>query len=183
MTRRTPLAVAAAALLALAACAPGSGSSDDAASELRLAVEHFESGPRPLALALACEDLGTAELRAGNRESGVEALGRSLELYSRVGAARDESRARGRLRELGVRRRLVSARRPEKGWEALTDSELKVVDLVAEGMTNRQVAAELYLSPHTVSTHLRHAFAKLGVNSRVELARVALEQRATSSES
>ena len=82
-----------------------------------------------------------------------------------------------------MRRRLVAAKRPENGWGALTDSELKVVDLVVEGMTNRQVAGQLYLSPHTVSTHLRHAFAKVGVNSRVELARMAVEQRATSSES
>ena len=85
---------------------------------------------------------------------------------------------RGRLRELGVRRRLVSPKRPETGWDALTGSELAVVSLVAEGMTNREAARRLYVSPHTVSTHLRHAFAKLGVNSRVELTRIALEQDA-----
>ena len=54
----------------------------------------------------------------------------------------------------------------------LTASERAVVDLVARGATNREVAAQLFLSPHTVSTHLRHAFTKTGVRSRVELSRL-----------
>jgi DNA-binding CsgD family transcriptional regulator len=45
-------------------------------------------------------------------------------------------------------------------------------ELVARGATNREVAAQLFLSPHTVSTHLRHAFVKVGVRSRTELARL-----------
>ncbi|MEK8108240.1 helix-turn-helix transcriptional regulator [Micromonospora sp. M12] len=51
----------------------------------------------------------------------------------------------------------------------LTQSELDVVRLVAQGMTNRTVAEKLFLSAHTVNTHLRHAFSKLGIRSRVEL--------------
>lgn len=50
-----------------------------------------------------------------------------------------------------------------------------MVRLVAQGLTNRATAAALFLSPHTVDTHLRHAFAKLGVSSRVELTRYVLE--------
>ena len=57
----------------------------------------------------------------------------------------------------------------------MTDSELAVVRLVAEGLTNGQVAERLYISPHTVSGHLRHAFEKLGINSRVTLSRIAAE--------
>jgi DNA-binding CsgD family transcriptional regulator len=57
----------------------------------------------------------------------------------------------------------------------MTDSELAVVRLVAEGLTNTQVAERLYISPHTVSGHLRHAFDKLGINSRVALSRIATE--------
>jgi len=56
-------------------------------------------------------------------------------------------------------------------WGSLTESELRVVRLVAEGLTNRQVASRLFLSPHTVDSHLRHSFTKLGVSSRVELTR------------
>ncbi len=53
-------------------------------------------------------------------------------------------------------------------------SELTVVTLSAQGLTNRDVATRLFLSPHTVSMHLRHVYAKLGINSRAELARIAL---------
>jgi DNA-binding CsgD family transcriptional regulator len=62
---------------------------------------------------------------------------------------------------------------PRNGWSGLTESELHVVRLVAQGLTNRQTAERLFLSQHTVSNHLRHAFAKLGISSRVELARLA----------
>jgi DNA-binding CsgD family transcriptional regulator len=147
----------------------------DDAAELSEAIGHFERGPRPIALASALEDAGVALLRHGDRDQAVSHLGRALKIYAVAHASRDETRVRARLRELGVRRRLVTPSRPETGWGALTDSELGVVRLVAEGMTNRQVADQLYVSPHTVSTHLRHAFAKLGVNSRVELTRIAVE--------
>jgi DNA-binding CsgD family transcriptional regulator len=72
-----------------------------------------------------------------------------------------------------VRRRLVTAEPETNGWEALTASELTVARLVSEGLTNREVAERLFVSPHTVSSHLRHAFSKLGITSRVELARAA----------
>nr|WP_223167429.1 LuxR C-terminal-related transcriptional regulator [Nonomuraea sp. SYSU D8015] len=102
--------------------------------------------------------------RAGPRPLGLaaalEEAGRReevLEIYRACGAVRGAAR-----------------RRPARGWGALTASELRVARLVAQGMTNREVAAELFLSPHTVDSHLRHAFAKLNVNSRVELTRQVL---------
>jgi DNA-binding CsgD family transcriptional regulator len=70
---------------------------------------------------------------------------------------------------------LHRAGRPGFGWAALTAAELGVVRLVVEGRTNREVAKELFLSPHTVDSHLRHAFRKLEVSSRVALTRVAIE--------
>ena len=95
--------------------------------------------------------------------------------YVRCGATWDASRIRGRLRALGVRRRLVAPARPTNGWGSLTTSELAVVRLVADGLTNRVVARRLFLSSHTVSMHLRHVFLKLGINSRVELTRLAVD--------
>jgi DNA-binding CsgD family transcriptional regulator len=62
--------------------------------------------------------------------------------------------------------------RPTFGWASLTDAELSLVELVARGLTNREAAAKLYLSPHTVDSHLRHIFRKLDIRSRVELARL-----------
>ncbi|GAA4691449.1 hypothetical protein GCM10023215_30450 [Pseudonocardia yuanmonensis] len=60
------------------------------------------------------------------------------------------------------------------GWSSLTASELRVAGLVVEGHTNRAIAERLHVSVHTVGTHLRHVFAKLGINTRVELTRRAL---------
>jgi DNA-binding CsgD family transcriptional regulator len=141
-------------------------------TSLREAVALFERAPRPLELAAALEDLG-AELTATDRESAVDVLGRTLALYTELGATWDARRVRSRLRELGVRRRLVAAEPEANGWAALTTSELTVARLVAEGLTNREVAERLFVSPHTVNSHLRHVFSKLGITSRVELARVA----------
>ncbi|MDQ1492432.1 MAG: sigma-54 dependent transcriptional regulator, acetoin dehydrogenase operon transcriptional [Actinomycetota bacterium] len=68
--------------------------------------------------------------------------------------------------------------RPRFGWASLTATELSIAELVAEGMTNREVAAKLYLSPHTVGFHLRQVFRKLEISSRVELTRLVVERRA-----
>lgn len=61
-----------------------------------------------------------------------------------------------------------------RGWASLTAAELDVVGVITQGMTNKEAAALLFLSPHTVGSHLRHAYAKLGINSRVELVHLAL---------
>ena len=63
--------------------------------------------------------------------------------------------------------------RPAVGWPSLTEAELPVVRLAAEGHTNADIAARLCLSRYTVETHLKHVFAKLGVESRAELAALA----------
>ena len=61
---------------------------------------------------------------------------------------------------------------PGGGWASLTESERALAGLVAEGLTNREAAERLFISRHTVDAHLRHIFRKLGINSRVRLARV-----------
>jgi DNA-binding CsgD family transcriptional regulator len=145
-------------------------------SDLREAVDLFERTPRRLELAAALEDLGV-DLIATDREAAIDALGRTLALYAELGATWDAGRVRSRLRELGVRRRLVAAEPETNGWAAMTSSELAVAQLVAEGLTNREVAERLFVSPHTVNSHLRHVFAKLRINSRVELARLARDHQ------
>jgi DNA-binding CsgD family transcriptional regulator len=141
-------------------------------THLQRTVELLESGQRRLELASALEELGI-EQTATEREAAIDALSRSLALYTEIAASWDARRVRSRLRELGVRRRLVTTEPETSGWAALTTSELTVVQLVADGLTNREVAERLFVSPHTVNSHLRHVFAKLGINSRVELARLA----------
>jgi DNA-binding CsgD family transcriptional regulator len=68
--------------------------------------------------------------------------------------------------------------RPVTGWDALTRAERRVAELVAEGLTNREVADRLFTSRHTVASQLKAVFRKLGVGSRVGLARVALSASA-----
>jgi DNA-binding CsgD family transcriptional regulator len=143
-------------------------------ADLRAAVDLFALTPRRLELAAALEDLG-GERVAPDREAAIEVLGRSLALYTGLGATWDARRVRRRLHELGVRRRIVTAEPEKHGWTALTTSELAVARLVVDGLTNREVADRLFVSPHTVNSHLRHVFTKLGINSRVELARLAHE--------
>jgi len=161
-------------IAAICAHARGLVSRDLAA--LEEATRLLADSPRLLALASAHEDYGVALVRSGDRDSGIVELGHALQIYSSAGAVWDAARAQRRLRELGVRRRLLASSRPRNGWAGLTNSELAVAKLVAEGLTNRQVAERLFVSPHTVSMHLRRAFTKLDINSRVELTRLAFVQ-------
>jgi DNA-binding CsgD family transcriptional regulator len=86
------------------------------------------------------------------------------------------ARTRRRLRRLGVRRRhWASEQRPAAGWASLTDIEQATARLVAEGLTNQRIADQLFSSTHTVAFHLRQVFCKLDIRSRVDLARIALE--------
>lgn len=63
------------------------------------------------------------------------------------------------------------------GWDSLTDTERSVATLVAQGLTNPQVGAQMFVSPHTVKFHLRQVFRKLEITSRVDLARIAAERQ------
>ena len=141
---------------------------------LQLAVDLFERSPRRLEHASALEDLGTARVD-GDRDSAVETLSSALQTYTEIGAEWDARRVRRRLRDLGLRRRIVTTGPPTVGKAALTASEVAVARLVAEGLTNREVAERLFVSPHTVNSHLRHVFEKLGITSRVELARLSAD--------
>ena len=122
----------------------------------------------------ACEDAAGLLAQRGRRDEAVALLAETLERYERAGADAWAGRVRAQLRALGVRPGPRGPRdRPATGWESLTTTERAVSLLVAEGLTNGAVARRLYISPHTVNTHLRHVFAKLGVANRVALAAVA----------
>jgi DNA-binding CsgD family transcriptional regulator len=129
----------------------------------------LQSSERPLLYACAAEDAGTELGRIGRSEEAVDQLNAAFDTYTEHEAVADARRVGRALRRLGVERRIVAHPRAKAGWDSLTDSELKVINLIAEGATNRSVAQQLHLSPHTVKTHLHNAFAKLGIASRAEL--------------
>lgn len=140
--------------------------------DLERAADTLRTGPRPLALAAALEDLGTARMADADRGGAVAAFDQVLRICMSAGAVRDAARARKQLRDLGIRRRIQSLDRPKLGWASLTDAELHVANLAAAGYTNRGIADRLFVSPHTVNTHLRHVFDKLDIRSRVDLTRI-----------
>ncbi len=157
------------------AAAHADGLLRDDLDALRAAVHHYRSSPRTLGGAAASEDAARAEAAAGQRSAAVALLEEAHDQYVTSGATRDAARARQGLRRLGVRRGSRQGKRDAcTAWSNLTEAELRVVRLIAKGLTNREVASRLFLSPHTVSSHVRHSFTKLGVTSRVELTRQVL---------
>jgi DNA-binding CsgD family transcriptional regulator len=127
---------------------------------------------RPLLYAGAAEDAAGELARAGRDAEAIESLDRAFDTFVECEAVADARRAGRALRRLGVERRIVAQPRAKTGWDSLTDSELKVINLIERGATNREVATQLHLSPHTVKTHVHNAFAKLGITSRAQLAQL-----------
>jgi DNA-binding NarL/FixJ family response regulator len=96
-----------------------------------------------------------------------------VDIYTWLGADWDIMRADARTRPYGVRRRRQGTRRPDTGWEALTPTETKIAYLVAEGLSNPDIGARLLMSWRTARFHVSSIMAKLGVHSRIEVAREA----------
>ena len=134
--------------------------------------------PDPWARAAAAEDLGVLHARRSDRDQAIHHFTQAINGYQLTGAPNDMARIRCRLRRLGVRRRswTQSADRPVTGWRSLTDTERTASELVALGLNNQQVADRMYISVHTVAFHMRQIFRKLDIGSRVELARIVMQQ-------
>ncbi|MET4584115.1 DNA-binding CsgD family transcriptional regulator [Conyzicola nivalis] len=134
----------------------------DSVDEMRVAVELLRTTERPLALALALEDLGLAEMKAetgGQEQSWNEAA----DILEKHGAVRDANRVLRHLRGLGVRRR---AKASEQHSGMLSARELQVAERLASGSTTKQIASDLSLSQHTVLSHVRHIYEKWGISTR-----------------
>jgi DNA-binding CsgD family transcriptional regulator len=137
------------------------GDAELAVHELHRALEEHERSPQPLERGRTLLALGTLERRSKRRRDARTSLQAALEVFEGVDAAIWAERARTELGRIGGR---------TSSGSALTGSERRVAELAAGGMTNREVAAALVLSEHTVESHLSSAYRKLGVRSRTELA-------------
>ena len=154
------------------------GLAEDDSEILDAAVMAYARGSRPLELALTCEEAGTAFARQDMADRARPLLDQAIEIYERLGAARDLARAEAVLRAAGIRRGRRGTRgRPRTGWLSLTPTEHTIAALVADGLSNPQIGDRLYVSPRTVQTHLAHVFAKLDITSRARLAAEVTQRR------
>ncbi|HYT25154.1 MAG TPA: LuxR C-terminal-related transcriptional regulator, partial [Actinomycetota bacterium] len=142
------------------------------------AEQHYQAalavdGLGELPFALARTELLYGEwLRRSRRRAGARPhLRAALELFGRLGATPWAERARSELRASGETAR---ARDPSTRSQ-LTPQERQVARLADEGLSNQQIAAQLFLSPHTVSYHLHNVYTKLGITSRVHLRQLDLD--------
>ncbi len=137
------------------------GELDEATALFEQAVERHEAVGDPFGRARALLALGGVRRRTLQKSAAREAIEAALAGFEELGAATWVKRARDELGRISGRTRV----------DGLTPAERRVAELVANGRTNREVAAALFLGERTVASHLTHIYAKLGVRSRTELAR------------
>jgi DNA-binding CsgD family transcriptional regulator/tetratricopeptide (TPR) repeat protein len=138
------------------------------------AADHYHTAGRMLPRAQALEAAGVVLAERGDIAAARTRFTDAFSLYSKLGAGWDLARTQARFRAFGIRRGpRVQHRTSHQGWSSLTPTELKVVALVAKGMSNPQIATHLFLSRRTVQTHVSHILAKLNLHSRIDIAREA----------
>jgi DNA-binding CsgD family transcriptional regulator/tetratricopeptide (TPR) repeat protein len=150
--------------------AAAAGAQKAAIAAFERAVEQHARVTMPFERARTLLHLGAAQRRAKRKREARATLSEALGVFEALGAVPWSQRAVDELAR-------ISGRRP--AGSGLTATERRIAELVAEGRTNKEVAAVLFLSPRTVEAHLRQVFQKLGVRSRTELARQGLDAHGT----
>jgi len=142
----------------------------DDADGLLAVAEHLRGYGSPPLEALGLEEAACRLARDGAHVPARTALTKAVRLYADLGATWDIRRADTRLRALGVRRGSRSLhRRATHGWQSLTPTQQRIAELVAQGLSNPDIAAQLFVSRNTVQTHVSSILTKLDMHSRVEL--------------
>jgi DNA-binding NarL/FixJ family response regulator len=144
-----------------------------AADHALAAAEAADGAGTPIEAALARLLAGRALAQADEKDRAVTELQNAAASFQACGALCRRDEAERELGRLGRRphRRSKKGDAGATGLRSLSARELEVAQLIVDRKTNSQIAAELFLSPKTVETHIRHLFQKLGVSSRVEVAR------------
>ncbi len=132
----------------------------DAAGSIENALVAHERLPMPFELGRTLLVKGQLERRAKQKAAARESLERAITIFDRLGAKLWAEKAQDELARVGLRR---------APSDELTEGERRVAELAASGLTNREVAARLFMSPKTVEANLARAYRKLGIRSRAEL--------------
>jgi ATP/maltotriose-dependent transcriptional regulator MalT len=158
---------------AAAAVEMHTGDAARAAGQALASAAAADGAGAPVEAALSRTLAGLALAQTGERDRAATELKRAARAFEECGALRYRDQAERELRKLGhrIHRRTRPGSGEGTGLESLTERELQLARLVADRKTNPEIAAELFLSQKTVETHLRNIFRKVGVASRVELAR------------
>jgi DNA-binding CsgD family transcriptional regulator len=143
---------------------------DEVEAHFRRALNWHDRAACPFERARTELCFGERLRRARRRSDAREPLRRALAGFEALAATPWIDRTSAELRATGERAR----RRTPETADRLTPQELQVAQLIAQGATNREAAAALFVTPKTIETHLGHVYRKLGVRSRVELARQGL---------
>ena len=154
---------------ALAAVALADGDASAAVEFGRQAMASATAAGAPIEAAVASMLTGQALALAGRREEAVDTYQDALRTFDAAGTRRLSGQVARKLRSLGVRTSSDRVPRATTGIAALSDRESEVAQLVADGLTNRQIADELVLSSRTVESHLRRIFVKLDAHSRADV--------------
>ncbi len=142
----------------------------DAAAAFERAVGHYQRASRPYDLARTQLAYGEFLRRINRRVEARHHLRAALDTFADLGAAPMVDRATHELRASGE----TARKRDPSTLQDLTPMELKVAQLVSTGLSNKDAAAQCWVSPRTVAFHLRNVFTKVGVSSRTELAQLDL---------
>jgi DNA-binding CsgD family transcriptional regulator/tetratricopeptide (TPR) repeat protein len=135
------------------------------------AAAYYGAAGRPMRRAEALTDAAVLLATQGAPLSAREPFDEAVELYRGMDAQWAIRSASARLSGYGIRPRPPGrGARPARGWESLTATESKIARLIADGRSNPEIAAELFLSRNTVQTHVSHILAKFGARSRTEIA-------------
>jgi ATP/maltotriose-dependent transcriptional regulator MalT len=141
-----------------------------ALAALGQALAQHELAPRPIDEARTLLAFGQIHRRANQRRAASDTLERALAIFERLGARQWAKRARAEIARLGLRR---------GAGNELTPTELQVAEQAAAGMTNREIAGALFISPKTVEANLARVYRKLGISSRAQLGRQMAERERT----
>ncbi len=166
------------ALRGRAAVLLATGEPLDAAAKAAAAAAAADAAGARLVAAFARGLAGQALAAAGKRKEAVAALRTAESELDICGCVRVRDELRRELRKLGARAETRGpATSADSGIAALTKRELEIAELVTDRRTNREIAALLFLSDKTIESHLRNIFVKLGVSSRVDVARAVERER------